>query len=646
MIVIGMVTGLQGCRDKETIEPRSSLSSDSSYPMYAITTATPGKNKNGLKENHKGYQQADCLFCHKMAHDSSYRPSDCAGCHGNNGAPLRAVDHPNVDCVRCHDGSHVDDAFVSPHECVSCHLYSAPPQSCTATGDYDVVIVGAGGGGLAAGATLSRAGLKVLLVERNSRAGGYMTNYRRGDFRFETSLHGFDGLDPVYGINASLLKNLDIADKVRPIRAEPFLFRVSTAHKNYDIPSDINKFQEMLSAEFPAEKVPIDRLFKDIMDLGRIIRKAHGAEKNWLGLPQGLSLLELGRLYWLEKEPASRYFNRFVRDPELLAVLGQLIGFLAVPFDRTSALLGVGVLYTYHAGGYYYFEGGSQALTDALVKVLESHGGTIRFNETVTKIQLTGGRATGVKTSGGSCYKGRYVISNANAQSTMLDMVGRNHLPEKYWKNLEKMTPSISAFVINLGINADLRQQFGNTHEIMVPDKKGVSDVSVAAHCALDSVGYGIGNFSMIDPTMSPPGTTSLAMIVPATYECFERWGYRSATKSPLQVKQEIAEVFIKRLDKMFPGIREKIVVADIMTPVTLHNYTLSPAGALNGFAYTREQSMTNRLSQITPIENLYLAGAWTTPGGGQSMVLTSGLNAAKIILKKEHIEIPSPPEP
>ena len=70
------------------------------------------------------------------------------------------------------------------------------------TSDYDVVVIGAGGGGLAAAARLALGGMKVLLIEQHYKVGGYMTNFYRGDYTFEVSLHAFDGLDDD-GMNSS-----------------------------------------------------------------------------------------------------------------------------------------------------------------------------------------------------------------------------------------------------------------------------------------------------------------------------------------------------------------------------------------------------------------------------------------------------------
>ena len=60
---------------------------------------------------------------------------------------------------------------------------------------WPVVIIGAGAGGLSAGATLTKAGVKALILEQQDKPGGYMTGFTRGDYRFEVSLHLMDGLD-------------------------------------------------------------------------------------------------------------------------------------------------------------------------------------------------------------------------------------------------------------------------------------------------------------------------------------------------------------------------------------------------------------------------------------------------------------------
>jgi prolycopene isomerase len=74
----------------------------------------------------------------------------------------------------------------------------------------------------------------------------------------------------------------------------------------------------------------------------------------------------------------------------------------------------------------------------------------------------------------------------------------------------------------------------------------------------------------------------------------------------------------------------------EVATPQTIWAFTLSPAGSMVGWDNTPAQTMTNRLPQETPIENLFLVGAWTFPGGGQSTVMNSGRSAARLVITAE----------
>ena len=94
--------------------------------------------------------------------------------------------------------------------------------------------------------------------------------------------------------------------------------------------------------------------------------------------------------------------------------------------------------------------------------------------------------------------------------------------------------------------------------------------------------------------------------------------------------------IFVKRAEKYLPGLIDHIEVYEVGSPRTMEHFTLNPGGTIFGWDTTLDQSLLKRLPQKTPIENLYLSGAWTFPGGGQSAVLVSGLMVASKILKLE----------
>ena len=62
--------------------------------------------------------------------------------------------------------------------------------------DYDVIIIGAGLGGLTAGAKLAKEGMRVLLLEQHDRPGGCASTFTRRGFTMEVGLHEMDGLHP------------------------------------------------------------------------------------------------------------------------------------------------------------------------------------------------------------------------------------------------------------------------------------------------------------------------------------------------------------------------------------------------------------------------------------------------------------------
>ena len=80
------------------------------------------------------------------------------------------------------------------------------------------------------------------------------------------------------------------------------------------------------------------------------------------------------------------------------------------------------------------------------------------------------------------------------------------------------------------------------------------------------------------------------------------------------------------------PNLREHIEVLEVATPITLQRYTANSNGSFIGWEMTPNQMMLNQLSQETPIPNLFLAGAWTMPGGGVGTVLLSGDTCSTLV--------------
>jgi len=606
-------------------------SSDTSW--HAITSATPGVASAILASSHPGWAMSECTSCHGVDHDSGYDAATCTGCHGTNGAPPRdpASHGAGTACATCHATQHAGRAFQAPDDCATCHVWKAG-TTCGTTETFDVVVVGAGGGGLSAAAALARAGKKVALLEKNDRVGGAMTNFRRGDYRFEASLHAFDGLVEGKGLNVDIFKTLGIWDKVQVLRPDP-MYRIVYPDFTWDIPADVDAYEAFLKQKFPDSADGIAALFAECKDVNRILVAFLTAQSTG-GTPVGVTTEDLLKLQKYMDSTLSQVLAEYFTDPKLIAVWTQLAGFAGTPPDKVSAIFFIAMWNSYHLGGYHYFVGGSQAVSDAMAAVVREAGGLVRTNSLVTRIVVEGGRATQVRTADGACFDASYVVSNANALDTVNKLVGREHFPADWLAKMDAMTVGLSAYVVNLGVSHDYRALFGASHEIMVNDSYDTNQPFEAlAACDPEKTAFAIANYTVLDPADAPAGKNVIEITTQFAYECNDAWKFDQSHEAYRKYKDDLAAVMIRRAERILPGLSTHVEVMEVATPRTIQGFTANPKGTIFGWDNTPQQSTQNRLQSKTPVPNLYLAGAWTFPGGGQSAVMIGGAMAAQAIL-------------
>jgi len=510
-----------------------------------------------------------------------------------------------------------------------------------AAADYDAVIVGSGGGGMAAGARLSLEGRRVLVIERNDKTGGYMTNFRKGDYFFEVSMHSLDGFNEGW-FNREMFRKLGILHRVKPIRMDP-MYRAVYPDEILDVPAGADPYMALLKDKFPHEREGIDRFFKALDKIEIATRCAmHFSSREYaLGIfrtAMNVRALATFARYW--KSTLTEMLDEYVRDPGLIAMITQLTGLLSDAPDKISGLVFAAALNQYHKGGYYYFEGdgeggGSRAVIKALESVIRENGGEILLNTPVTRILVEDGEARAVETEDGRQYSCRYVISNANAPDTIHRLVGRAHFPKRYLSKLDRMVPGLSCFVVYLGVDRDYRSFFPKGSHVILQNVgwDTLESYRYIRQGDVERMPFAFLNFSCVDK-VAPEGKNVLNITTVMPYDWNNGWHYDDKDKYEA-LKTETAMTLVKRAEKIVPGLSEHIEVMEVMTPKSLEAYSLNPRGAILGWDNTVEQSMMKRLPQETAVDNLYLAGAWTFPAGGQSSVLISGLVAAEKILAR-----------
>lgn len=496
----------------------------------------------------------------------------------------------------------------------------------------DAVVIGAGLGGLSAAAHLAKAGRRVVVLEHHSVPGGYAHEFRRKGYRFEVALHALDGAGPEGWIRP-ILDDLGVTARVPLTRLDPFYV---TRFPDHEIVAyaDIAEYRAELHRAFPDNGDSIDDFFAAVRavaaDTARYARdRSEGIR------PQPAEMAE--RYPDMTSAMASSWADFLaprVSDTRLAAVLSTLWGYLGLPPSRLCAGALALAIDSYHTGGAWYPAGGSQALSRAVAATIEDHGGTIRYRQTVTGIDVDDGRAVAVATHRGLRVGAEVVISNASPAATLrwAGAVGEE-VATQYGDDV----PALSNLVVYLGLRRDLAATGWEHHEYFYNEGYDLeADYAAVAAGDFSRAGMVLTNYTTVDPGCAPPGCSVLVMMTLAPWDHADVWGtggdldgYRR-NRRYRTVKLQAADRLIDRAEHLIPGLRRDIEVMEVGTPLTNWRYSLNPGGSIYGREQTPQNMFFARRSPKTPIPNLVLTGAWVA-GGGMSTALASGRTAAGI---------------
>lgn len=471
---------------------------------------------------------------------------------------------------------------------------------------YDVIIIGCGMGGLGSGIMLQteNSDLKTIIFEQHNIPGGYVTGFKRKGYYFDGGAEGITSVGE-NGLVKKALTELGIDYEFIPIEPlDVYYFD----DKKFNFYLDKEKLIKEVKRVFPKH---LDGFKEFLAECDRIFQE----------ISSGNKIPEYDNLCYLD------LIGKFVPNDYIKDVFNLFCLWYGAKPSEMPGVFGAMVTRSVMNGGVYYPKGGMQEFSNMLRDTYTSRGGEVVFSTMVKKILIEDNKVIGVELENGKRIKCDWLISNADIKRTILEYSGEKYFPKEYVdfiKNL-KLTPS--GFMLHLGVEMDLSNypshfQIGKDYAILEKTSKGQFKLSKLA----------VRIPANIDPDLKNGDNYSIVVFMFAPYDWKDYWLAGPEKDRGIkykEYKEQVADEVISIIEKVIPGLREKIAVKELATPLTFERYLQVTEGAW--FGSHKFQKLPD---SETPIDNLLLVGA-SVRGSGAPSALNHGFTVGDELAKK-----------
>lgn len=493
---------------------------------------------------------------------------------------------------------------------------------------YDVIVVGAGNGGLVAGTKCAKAGLSTAIFEKHNLPGGCATSFVRGRFEFEASLHELagittDGSDDLSRLFSDLGINIDW-------RFDDYAYRVICKGENgFDVklPTGEENFIQAIAEEVPDSKESVEKLFKIIHNIFDALKYMNeGGKINPLTL-----FTKYPDFLRASSTSAEAIMNELGIPEKAKAILCTYWGYLGVPTDELCATHFLCLLGSYVASPVAMPRNKSHALSVALDKAFRGFGGEIFYNTPVTKfVYGKKGECIGIEACGRTIYAKKVI---ANIMPDLVYELSEGKVPEYNRKVANAKEFGASFLTIYLGLDAS-REQLGiDDYSLFV-----INDGNPRHQYEnrLDFGVYVVNCLEKVVDNASPEGTCTLFFTIPIFGEDVPLNLSQNMYK---KYKNDIAEKYIRDYERVTGvDVLSHIEEISVATPVTFARYLNTPMGEVYGYKTSDWDNIINRTicsQSEQKIKNLYFCGGHQDMGDGFSCAYSSGESVAERIVQE-----------
>ncbi len=495
---------------------------------------------------------------------------------------------------------------------------------------FDVIVIGAGIGGLSAAIFFAKYEKKVLVLEKHYIPGGYLTSFSRKNYQFDSGVfHLTDmGEQETIPMFIRFWGNKIESEKVN------YKFKIFNGEDSYIIygktaQSDLVKY-------FPSDEKAI-KYFFDLSSQMMNQTLSMGAPKApyemsfWEKLLFGIkAVTKTPTFLRFGRKNGRIFFKKLFKDKNLATIIYSyypissliLFGF---SFGWTNLLKDEN----------YYPIGGMQAIPDAMVSSLKQNHGEIKLSSEVKRIIVEKEKAVGVECLDGSKYYANIIISNSPIHYTLNKLLDSYSQFDSQRKQIAEREIFCSVMLNFLGMDEAFDYQ--GTNFFIIMDKNGLE---------LKEKDLTPENCPILMIVLPKPEKQKGDSILIGAFLPYDYNNYWSTNNSKIRgeeykkTKEEVFKIILERITrKLGEDFQQAIKFSLASTPLTLERYTYNEKGSIMGWKMDKK-NYGKFFRHETAIDNLFLVGQWTFPGGGVPGAMAGGYYLAKNILAKESINL------
>lgn len=496
----------------------------------------------------------------------------------------------------------------------------------------EVIVIGAGPGGLAAAILLASAGVRVKIFERLPHIGGRTSSIDANGFKFD--------LGPTFFLYPRVLDDIfraagtSLDAEVPMVRLDPQYRVVFGNGGELHATARAQEMERQIAAVSPRDASGFRRfLAENRVKLQRMEPWLEHPFMSWRDLinTRLLKMLPLLRPH----QSLDGYLKRFFRDPRVRLAFSFQSKYLGMSPFRCPSLFSILSFLEYEHGVFHPL-GGCGAVTAAMARVARRLGVEIQLDQPVDEIVFEGRHAIGVRVAG-EVERARALVLNADFARAISRLVP-DHL-RKRWSNrkIARKKFSCSTFMMYLGVEGRFDLPHHNIY-ISADYARNLDEIE-NRHVLSSDPSFYLQNACVTDPSLAPAGMSTLYLLAPVTHQ--------HPNVDWARERENFRGLMLRQIEKAgFQGVSSRIRFERLLTPDDWEQKYEIHRGATFNLAHNLRQMLNLRPhNRFEDVDGVYLVGGGTHPGSGLPVIFQSAKISANLLLQDLGVR-PTQPAP